>query len=266
MAIITISRGSYSKGKEVAEGVAEKLGYDLISRDLILEASQKFNIPEVKMVRAIHDGPGILDRFGSHKRQYVSFFQSALLERVKDDNVVYHGLAGHFLLQGISHVFKVRIVASIDERAALEAEREKISVEEAKKLLKKDDEERRKWGMSLYGMDSHDPSLYDMVLRVKTLTVDDAVDIISHSAKLEHFQKTDDSQATLENMLLSAQVRNRLVDEYPEVEVSVDKGEVLVKVKGLMDQEKKLNETIKENISNIPGVKNCSVDVLYMDV
>ena len=27
MAIITISRGSYSKGKEVAEGVAERLGY-----------------------------------------------------------------------------------------------------------------------------------------------------------------------------------------------------------------------------------------------
>ena len=27
MAIITISRGSYSKGKEVAEKVAERLGY-----------------------------------------------------------------------------------------------------------------------------------------------------------------------------------------------------------------------------------------------
>ena len=29
MAIITISRGSYSKGKEVAEKVAENLGYQL---------------------------------------------------------------------------------------------------------------------------------------------------------------------------------------------------------------------------------------------
>lgn len=35
MAIITISRGSYSKGKEVAEKVAEKLGYECISRDVL---------------------------------------------------------------------------------------------------------------------------------------------------------------------------------------------------------------------------------------
>ena len=37
MSIITISKGSYSHGKEVAEKVAEKLGYDCIARDDIIE-------------------------------------------------------------------------------------------------------------------------------------------------------------------------------------------------------------------------------------
>ena len=62
MPIITISRGSYSKGKAVAEKVAQKLGYECISRDIILEASEEFNVPEIKLIRAIHDAPGILDR------------------------------------------------------------------------------------------------------------------------------------------------------------------------------------------------------------
>ncbi|NIM21548.1 MAG: cytidylate kinase-like family protein, partial [Candidatus Latescibacteria bacterium] len=57
MSIVTISRGSYSRGKEVAEKVAEKLGYECISRDVIIEACDEFNVPEVKLVRAIHDAP-----------------------------------------------------------------------------------------------------------------------------------------------------------------------------------------------------------------
>jgi hypothetical protein len=45
MAIITISRGSYSRGKEVAEALADKLGYGCVSRDILLEASKEFHIP-----------------------------------------------------------------------------------------------------------------------------------------------------------------------------------------------------------------------------
>ena len=47
MSIITISRGSFSKGKEVAEKLAEKLNYECISRDILIEASEHFNIPEI---------------------------------------------------------------------------------------------------------------------------------------------------------------------------------------------------------------------------
>ena len=53
MPIITISRGSYGKGKIVAEMVAERLGYTCVSRDVLLEASDMFNVPEVKLVRAL---------------------------------------------------------------------------------------------------------------------------------------------------------------------------------------------------------------------
>jgi len=45
MPIITISRGSYSKGKAFAEKAAQSLGYECISRDIILEASKRVRCP-----------------------------------------------------------------------------------------------------------------------------------------------------------------------------------------------------------------------------
>jgi len=63
MAINTISRGSYSRGKEVAEELAKRLGYECVSRDILLEASTEFNIPEIRLVKALHDAPSVLERF-----------------------------------------------------------------------------------------------------------------------------------------------------------------------------------------------------------
>jgi cytidylate kinase len=206
MPIITISRGSYSRGKEVAEKLAQKLGYTCISRDILLEASEQFNIPEIKLIRAIHDAPSILERFTHGKERYVAYIRSTLLKHVQKDNVVYHGLAGHYFLLGISHVIKVRIMADLEDRVQEEMRREKISAEEARNILKKDDDERRRWGIQLYGVDTWDPMLYDIVLHVKSLTVDDAVDLISKATQLPHFQATPESQRLMDEMAQAAAV------------------------------------------------------------
>jgi cytidylate kinase len=206
MPIITISRGSYSRGKEVAEKLAQKLGYTCISRDILLEASEQFNIPEIKLIRAIHDAPSILERFTHGKERYVAYIRSTLLKHVQKDNVVYHGLAGHYFLLGISHVIKVRIMADLEDRVQEEMRREKISAEEARNILKKDDDERRRWGIQLYGVDTWDPMLYDLVLHIKSLTVDDAIDLISKAAQLPHFQATPESQRLVDEMAQAAAV------------------------------------------------------------
>ena len=53
MSIVTISRGSYSRGKEVAETLAERLGYACVSRDILLETCEEFSIPEIRLVKAL---------------------------------------------------------------------------------------------------------------------------------------------------------------------------------------------------------------------
>ena len=184
MSIITISRGSYSRGKDVAEKLALRLGYECISREILLETSDKFHIPEIKLIRAIHDAPSILDRFTHGKEMYVAFIRQVLLQYVQKDNLVYHGLAGHFFLQQIPHVLKVRIISDTEERVKEEMKRENISEDEARYIIKKDDDERRRWGLHLYGADTWDSSLYDLVLHVRTMTVEDVVNILGQTAKL----------------------------------------------------------------------------------
>ena len=50
------------------------------------------NIPELKLVRAIHDAPTILDRFSYGKERFIAFFRATLLKHLQRDNIVFHGL------------------------------------------------------------------------------------------------------------------------------------------------------------------------------
>lgn len=257
MSIITISRGSYSKGKEVAEKLAEKLGYECISRDILLEASEEFNIPEIKLVRAIHDAPSVLDRFTHGKERYISYIRKALLKHVQKDNVVYHGLAGHFFLQDIPHVFKIRIIADMEERVSEEVKRENISAEKARYILKKDDDERRKWSLQLYGIDTWDSRLYDMVLHIKTITGEDATEMIYRTVQTQTFQTTPESQKILDNLLLASEVKAAVVIIAPMVKVSADNGIVNI---SNMEVSKTLKPVVLAQIRSIAekmeGVKN----------
>jgi cytidylate kinase len=266
MSIITISRGSYSRGKEIAEKVAERLGYECISRDIILEAFEEFNVPEIKLIRAIHDAPSVLDRLSLKKDKYIAYIRVALLRHFLKDNVVYHGLAGHFFVRGISHVLKVRIIANMDERIELEMEREGISWNKARSLLRKDDRERRKWSKSLYGIDTWDSGLYDLVIHVNKISVSDAVSIICNTVSLNDFQTTPESQSALNDVALSAEVRAVLLDANLEAEVSAEQGVVSVKLQAPLSQERKLADKIEKCTRNIDGIKDIQTEVFPTDL
>jgi cytidylate kinase len=262
MAVITISRGSYSRGKEVAEKVASELNYECISRDILLEASEHFHIDEIKLIRAIHDAPSVLERFTHGTEKYISYIKAALLNHAKKDNIVYHGLAGHFFLQDIPHVIKVRVIADMEDRVKEEMKRENISEEKARYILTSDDDERRKWGLKLYGQDPWDCNLYDLLVHIKTNTVDDAVALILHASRFECFQTTKESQKMIDDLALAAEIKTKLVDIFPNAETSAKDNIVLVTIEAPLIQEEKITQKIKETIGEVDGVKEIKVHVI----
>ncbi len=228
MGIITISRGSYSMGKSVAEKVAARLDYKVISRDLLLDASDRFHVPYAKLQKALHDAPGPLERYQHTKQVYIAFIRSTLLDIVGTDNVVYHGLAGHLLLKGLNNVLKVRIIANLNSRISRKMTEEGISEQKAREIILKDDAQRKKWTRKIYGTDPTDSSLYDMVLCIDRLSVDDAVDFICQAASTPAFRTTDETLRKRQDLAVACSVKTTFVEAFPDVAVSCDYGNVLL--------------------------------------
>ncbi len=208
MSIITISRGSYSRGVEIAEMVAERLCYRCLARDILIAASKEFNIPEVKLIKALEDPPSFFERFTQEKKKYIAYIQAALINHFRADNIVYHGLAGHFFVKDIPHVLKVRIIADLEYRTKFVMERDKISRDTAIDFLKKIDSSRKKWGQHLYGLNLEDPTHYDIVINIEKLSLEVVVDIICTMITWKKFQTTPESQKKMDNLALSLNLRS----------------------------------------------------------
>jgi hypothetical protein len=76
MAIITISRGCFSHGLEIAEKVARRLGYECLSREVLVDAAQLFDVSERKLIKSIHDAPNILERVTNGREKYLAYIKA----------------------------------------------------------------------------------------------------------------------------------------------------------------------------------------------
>ena len=116
MSVITISRGSFSGGKALAECLARRLGYRCIDRDVIVERAAAYGVSQEALRGALEKPPSFLDRFQHKKYLYLALFQAALTEEVRTGKAIYHGLAGHLLLKGGHPILRTRIIAPMESR------------------------------------------------------------------------------------------------------------------------------------------------------
>jgi len=160
---------------------------------------------------------------------------------------------------------KVRIIANLEDRVKEEMKRENCTAGEARYQLKKDDEERRKWSMSLYGIDTNDPSLYDIVLHIDALKVDDAVEILTDMARLPCFQTTLESQAKINDFYLAAKAHAIIFDRFPKADVRCNNAVVSVKIETALSLENEATDTIKNAIRSVDGIEDVLVYVVPFD-
>lgn len=157
--------------------------------------------------------------------------------------------------QEIYHVIKVRIISNLKDRIREEMKRENIPKIVARNILKKGDNERRKWSLYLYGIDTSDASLDDVVLHIDNLKVDDAVDILADIAERPCFQTTSESKKMLDNLVLAAKAEVALIEKFPNIKVTSKEGIVYVKFQGPLSHEDKVVVQVKDLLKNIDGIK-----------
>jgi cytidylate kinase len=261
MPIITIYQGASGEGQGLAETVAQTLGYRCAGREVLVEASRRYRIPEAKLNEIVEKGPHWWERLLQDLRPYRAALQATLCELADDGKLVYHGHVGHELLSAIGHVLKVLLTAPIEFRIDQVRVRQNLSAAAARQYIEEVDKARSRRLMALFGADWRDPNRYDLVLNMGKMSRDGAKRMIIEAAKLEEYQPTPASNQAFNDLALGSRVHATLF-ALPDVrtsglEVRAEGGHI--HVKGRVDHG--LEDKVVSIVRNVPGVTKVTSDL-----
>jgi hypothetical protein len=110
-------------------------------------------------------------------------------------------------------------------------------------------------------VDTWDPNLYDLVIHIHKITVEDAVEMICNTARLGAFRTTPESRAVMDNLVLAARVKAGLIDACPSVKVRASDGIVYVGTQAGPTVAEQLGVDLRSLAEEIEGVKEVRIDV-----
>ncbi len=210
MPLIFISSESKGARRRLAEDLAKRLGYDCLCREDLIEEAIKAGIPVGKLEMAMVKSPAMSERLARQKERYLAFITSQLCERALKGDFVYHGRAGHMLLQGISHILKVRLVVDNETRVSEAIEQLRLSRDKAAEYIENIDEDIERWVRYFYDVNRDEPGQYDMVINLENMSLPNAGAVLCYMADLPDFRPTPASMKALENRSLETRARKKL--------------------------------------------------------
>lgn len=266
MAIITIYQGASGSGEELADAVAQSLGCACISREVLVEASLRYGIPEAKLNEIVEKGASWWNRFMENLHPYRIALQAAFCQIAVTDgqnHLVYHGHLGHELLPGFKDVLKVLLVAPMEKRIEQIKARQGVTDAAARRFIEETDRARSRRLMAMFGVDWRDPSRYDLVVNLGRMSVGTARHLICEIVRLPEYQTTPASKQAFEDFALASCVKAVLAmsTDMPrtrlDVRVSAGKVAISGSVPSWISE-----ETLVSKIRQIPGVKDIDTDII----
>lgn len=267
MSIITITANSYCKGKQIAKSVAKRLEYEYADSEIILPlVSKKFGVSESKLVQTLKDIPSSIAMFSQAKQEHIIYIDTMLAEYMLKNDIVYYGAVGLPLVQSISHVLKVRIIADLEDRIKNRMNLDNVSQGKARKTVIKEDDQQKKWAKAVCNINITDPNLYDLVINmghIKDDDVEDALETIISTVKHKKFQPITYSLRCANNVAMSCRVRATLADIDSKMEVKSDEGNVYIYTKAIKKNAQDKVLEMKQKVMTIQGAKHVEVYVDY---
>src|SRR6267142_2477483 len=185
MAILTISQEMGSGGAEIGLTVATRLGYTYVDNEELLSRAQRYGLAEDRLARLVEDRPSWVERFDAETRRCIMALQVVLYEFAQDDNVVLMGGGGQWLLRGVPHALRARIVAQ---------------------FIRRDDIQKSARMRYLFDVDLKDPGLYDVHINTAVLSRGAAVDLLADVARQPECSTTDAGRQLVADRALASQV------------------------------------------------------------
>jgi cytidylate kinase len=263
MAIVTIFGGTFGDDERLAKSVAETLGYPYVSREVFVEASRRYGIPEAKLDEIVEKEPHWWERWQENLRPYRIALQATMYEVALGGDIVYCGHVGHGLLPGIQHVLRVLITAPMEFRLEQVRTRQGLDVKAARRYIDRVEKAHTRRLMALFGRDWRDLGQYALVLNIAQMSSAAAVQMIVRAAQLEEYRPTAASQREFADLALATKVqavllltpglRNLVID------VQAKQGEI--SLSGLLPPSVSEQEVVSI-VESVPDVKKVLSDLV----
>lgn len=259
MAIITISREMGSGGIPIAHRAAEKLGYNLVDGEAIMQAAVAYGMSPEAVEQADEKPPHFVDKLDTQQTLDLHLIELIILEAALKGNVIIYGRGGQDLLKDIGSVLRTRIIAPFEDRVERWAEREWLDPDRARYLVRKSDQQRAGFIMYYFDRDWNDCLNYDLVINTQRLSEEMAVQLICDSVKDQNLEETKASgKAILSDLILRKRIEiaflsSEDVDPYL-LEIEVDNSVVTLSGQVHSAAEKKAAEKKARNIDGVSDV------------
>ena len=262
MPIIFVCSVPFGGGERLARILAEKLGYAFLSRDDVVAKANECGIPVGKLEVATVKKPAVRERLARLKERYLAVATATICEKAAEGNLVYYGRAGHFLLPGVSHVLRIRVIPERTQRLDTVAQRTKLPRGKAETLLRDIDADIRSWVQFVHGVDMDDLHRYDLVVNLEHLSIENAAMAVCGIADLPDFRPTPASRKAMEERLLQARARIKLAldERSADADLTVRSNDGVVTIT-YMPRQASLAPVIPEVLHDLPGCRElrCTV-------
>jgi cytidylate kinase len=212
MEILTISHEMGSGGAEIGMALATRLAYTYVDNEELLGRAQKYGLAEERLARLVEDRPSWVERFDAETRRCILALQAVLYEFAQADDVVLIGGGGQWLLRGVPHALRTRIVAPFPERvtrltATLSAQgRERVTPKTVAQFIRRDDIQKASRMRYLFDADIKDPGLYDILINTAGFSRTAAVELLADVARRPEFATTDAARELVADRVVASQV------------------------------------------------------------
>jgi cytidylate kinase len=235
MAVIAMTREIGTLGKDVAAGLAERLGLGVIHHGLVEhDIAENAGLPENEVHRFLEGEASLLQRWRMDRRRMRCCTTQEIFELAAKGNVLIRGWGSVYLLRSVPHVFSARVCAPMEFREALLMQRLGLKNRAAaRREIERDDAAHNRTMQRMFGIDWTDPAHYTIVLNTARIPVGECVDCIVRLVQSPAFAETEDSKAELRNQLISARVRSTLERHFGSdagalIKTEVKAGQVLL--------------------------------------
>jgi cytidylate kinase len=267
MSIITISHELGAGGPDIGQMLAAQLGYRYVEQELIADAARRYGLLEEKLSHLDEAKPSLFERFDAETRRYITVIQTALYEFAEHDNVILMGRGGQWLLRGVPHVLRVRIMAPFELR--VKRLNDKLSVRMGERtnprtvteMVRRDDTEKAGRMWYLYEVDVHDSALYDLVVNTEKLSAESAVELIGGLARRPELATTAPAAQLVADRALASRVQVALAT-HPETRkyrITVEARSGVVTLEGTAALEDAME--VARSVDGVRDVKTQQVDI-----